>query len=275
MIAGLTQWPVWCHLYHTGYWRKRLKKTQNGRTVLPVTNLMTDSEPGSLYCYSSFLVTIMSISLSLGDIRVWQTDGWTDTVKYYYSWPHNVAGQLTYVPNNSDDLGLTLTCSCILLLFQWSCAYNDAHDKTGSADWVSRLVTVPTDPFTRPSAPFMCEWAKCQPRNTQNGRTVLLIVNHDGRFWIGKSRFLYELPSNHTSISLSFGDVRLWQTDNANHYYSWPPRCGGPAKNTVNLRHIMSPMTHSSHHFMETDVPISEFSQSLGLSDNETDDDKT
>jgi len=43
-----------------------------------------------------------------------------------------------------------------------------------------RLVTVPTDPFTTltsPTGPFLSEWAKCQPGNTQNGRTVLPIAN--------------------------------------------------------------------------------------------------
>jgi len=43
-----------------------------------------------------------------------------------------------------------------------------------------QLVTVPTDPFTaftRPTGPFLSEWAKCQPGNTQNGRTVLPIEN--------------------------------------------------------------------------------------------------
>jgi len=42
------------------------------------------------------------------------------------------------------------------------------------------LVTVPTDPFTTstsPTGPFLSEWANCQPGNTQNGRTVLLIAN--------------------------------------------------------------------------------------------------
>jgi len=43
--------------------------------------------------------------------------------------------------------------------------------------WVSTLVTVPTDPFTRPTDPFLSEWAKCQPGNTQNGGTVLPIAN--------------------------------------------------------------------------------------------------
>jgi len=43
-----------------------------------------------------------------------------------------------------------------------------------------RLVTVPTDPFTtftRPTGPLLSEWAKCQPGNTQKGRTVLPIAN--------------------------------------------------------------------------------------------------
>jgi len=43
-----------------------------------------------------------------------------------------------------------------------------------------RLVTASTNPvttFTRPTGPFLSEWAKCQPGNTQNGGTVLPIVN--------------------------------------------------------------------------------------------------
>jgi len=55
----------------------------------------------------------------------------------------------------------------------------------------------------------------------------------DGRFWIGKPRFQFEFPSNHMSISLSFGDICAWQrdreTDNADQYYSWPPHCGRTA----------------------------------------------
>jgi len=48
----------------------------------------------------------------------------------------------------------------------------------------------------------------------------------------GSPEFLFEF-----SISLSFGDIRVWQrdgrTDNADHYYSWPPHCGGPANNIL------------------------------------------
>jgi len=68
-------------------------------------------------------------------------------------------------------------CGGVPLFFQWRCAYDDVHDETGSAGRVSRLVTVPTDPFTRQTASFLSEWAKCQPGNTQNGGTVLPIEN--------------------------------------------------------------------------------------------------
>jgi len=34
----------------------------------------------------------------------------------------------------------------------------------------------------------------------------------DGRFWIWKPSFLFEFPSNHTSISLSFRDIHVWQS---------------------------------------------------------------
>jgi len=43
------------------------------------------------------------------------------------------------------------------------------------AYYYTRLVTVPTDPLT--TLKFLSEWAKCQPGNTQNGGTVLLIAN--------------------------------------------------------------------------------------------------
>jgi len=51
-----------------------------------------------------------------------------------------------------------------------------------------------------------------------------------GRFWIGKPGFLFEFPTNHMSVSLSFRDICVWdtdwRTDNADHYYSCPPHCG-------------------------------------------------
>jgi len=81
-----------------------------------------------------------------------------------------------------------------------------------------RLVTVPPNQFTtftRPTGPFLSELAKCQPGNTQNGGTVWCTSDRksDGRFWIWKPGFLFEFSSSHMFISLSFGDIRVWQTD--------------------------------------------------------------
>jgi len=63
--------------------------------LLPVTNLLADSESGSLDSYSCFLVTIL-LSRLVSEIFVYdkQTDGKTDNADHYYSWPHIVAGQL-------------------------------------------------------------------------------------------------------------------------------------------------------------------------------------
>jgi len=59
----------------------------------------------------------------------------------------------------------------------------------------------------------------------------------NSRFWIGKPSFLFEFPSNHMSISLSFGYIHIWQTDgwtdNADHCHSWPPGCSGPANKFI------------------------------------------
>jgi len=101
-------------------------------------------------------------------------DGWT-------MWAITIANNIV---NNSNDLCHCLACSYVLFFFQGSCAYDNAHDvhnETGSASRVSRLVTVPSDPFTRPTAPFLSEWVKCQPRNTQNGGTTS-IRDSDGTF---------------------------------------------------------------------------------------------
>jgi len=35
----------------------------------------------------------------------------------------------------------------------------------------------------------------------------------DGKIWIRNHGFLFEFISNHSSISLSFGDIRVWHTD--------------------------------------------------------------
>jgi len=62
---------------------------------------------------------------------------------------------------------------------------------------VSRLVTDPTDPFTTftsTTGPLLSEWVKCQPGNTQNGRTVLpianLIADSESRSPVSYSSFL-------------------------------------------------------------------------------------
>jgi len=133
---------VWCRRV---YRRKPPGNTQNGETILPIVNLMADSESGSPDSYSSFLVTIC---------------------------PSHVVSQI-FTCDRQTDGGMDNAD----LFFQWSCSYKDVHNETGSAGRVSRLVTVPTDPFTRPAVPFLSEWVNCQPKNTQNGRTVLPITN--------------------------------------------------------------------------------------------------
>jgi len=88
-----------------------------------------------------------------------------------------------------------------------------------------RLVTVPIylfATFTRPTGPFLSEWMKCQPGNTQNGGTILPIVNlmEDSES---------ESPVSYLSllvticlsglVSVIFACDR--QTDNTDHCYSW------------------------------------------------------
>jgi len=69
-IAGPPRCPVWCLLVtvHCG-------NTQNGGTVLPIANLVADSELVSPVSYSSFLVIIC---LSHLVSEMWQTDRQTD-----------------------------------------------------------------------------------------------------------------------------------------------------------------------------------------------------
>jgi len=92
-----------------------------------------------------------------------------------------------------NDSGLCLTRSCALLFFQWSCAYDDAHahdvhDETGSTGRVSRLVTVPTDPFTRPTAHFCLNGRSTNPETPKMGklyfRSLILwqILNQQAQF---------------------------------------------------------------------------------------------
>jgi len=123
-------------------------------------------------------------------------------------------------------------CGCVLLFFQWSCAYDDAHDvhnETGSAGRVSRLVTCPISVWM----------GKVPIRKHTKWPNHTSYRESDGRLWIGKPGLLFKFPNNHTSISFSFGDIRMWQTerqiDNMDQYYSWPPHCGGPANVTQSI----------------------------------------
>jgi len=105
-----------------------------------------------------------------------------------------------------------------------------------------RLVTVPTDPFTTftsPTDPFLSEWVKCQPGNTQNGGTVLpiakLMADYESRSPISYSGFLVIVISLSHSVSKMLACDRQTdeQTDNVDHYYSWPEHCGGPANSCI------------------------------------------
>jgi len=61
----------WCLLGGTVYRRKRHGNTHYGGTVLPIANMMADSESESPDSYSSFLVTIRLSRLVLEtDIRM-------------------------------------------------------------------------------------------------------------------------------------------------------------------------------------------------------------
>jgi len=82
--------------------------------------------------------------------------------------------------------------------------------------------------FTSPTGQFLSELAQCQLGNTQNGGTVLPIANLMADSESGSpssySRFIVTI-----SLSRLVSEIftRDRQTDNADHYYSWPPRCGG------------------------------------------------
>jgi len=96
-----------------------------------------------------------------------------------------------------------------------------------------RLVTVPTEPFTTftsPTGPFLSEWAKCLPGNTQNGRTELPIANLMPDSKSGSPSSYSSFPVTiYLSLLVSEIFASDRQTDNADHYYRWPPYCGGPA----------------------------------------------
>jgi len=65
-----------------------MTKRSNWQTVLPVANLMADSESVTPKFLFEFNSNPSFISLSFGDIRVkhrhWQNDGWADNADRYY-----------------------------------------------------------------------------------------------------------------------------------------------------------------------------------------------
>jgi len=85
-IAGPPHCPVWCHLDGIVY---RRDDPETPKMAEPY--FRSDGRFRSLVSYSSFLVTIC---LSRLVSEIFACDRWTDNVNHYYSWPHNVAGQL-------------------------------------------------------------------------------------------------------------------------------------------------------------------------------------
>jgi len=69
--------------------------------------------------------------------------------------------------------------SVVVISFSFSEAVHTTMYKTRQAVPVECLdmVTVPTDPFSGPTAPFLSEWAQCRRGNIQNGGTVFPIAN--------------------------------------------------------------------------------------------------
>jgi len=93
---------------------------------------------------------------------------------------------------------------------------------------IHRPVTAPSAPSTNPVSVLAPTRKHPKWRNLTSDR------ESGDRFSIGKFAFLFELPSNYRSISLSFGDSACGthrRTDNTDHYYRWDPHFGGPANN--------------------------------------------
>jgi len=95
-------------LLHTVYQRKRIGNMRNGGTVLPITNLMADSESGSPDSYVSFVVTIHPpcvVSEIFDYSRV--TDGRADNTDHYYSWPPHCCRPANNISHLSLDAFLS------------------------------------------------------------------------------------------------------------------------------------------------------------------------
>jgi len=83
--------------------------------------------------------------------------------------------------------------------------------------------------------PFLCEWAKCQPGNTQNEMVEPYLRS---RIWwhILNTSFLVNICLFRLVSKIFAYDRQTDKgTDNADDYYNWPPHCGRPA----NLREFL------------------------------------
>jgi len=69
---------------------------------------------------------------------------------------------------------------------------------------------------------FSLNGRSANPETPKKWRNRTSDRESDGRFWIGESSFLFEFSSSHTSISLSFGDIRVSQTDRQTDRQRWP-----------------------------------------------------
>jgi len=97
-LSVLRRYPSWFNMPAVRFlseWAKcQPGNTQNGGTILPIANLITDSESGSPDSYSSFLVTIR---LSRLVSEIFTCDGRMDVGRMdnadsYYSWPPHCDG---------------------------------------------------------------------------------------------------------------------------------------------------------------------------------------
>jgi len=92
---------------------------------------------------------------------------------------------------------------------------------------------------TSPTGPFLFEWVKSQPRNTQNGKTTIPIVNLMADSESGSpgyhSSFLGTWRLSRLVSEIIARDRQTTQTITI----ACPPLCGGPANNSKYLQHEM------------------------------------
>jgi len=138
-----------------------------------------------------------------------------------------------------DDSWPATVPSVVVFSFSFSDDARDVHDETGSASRVSRLVTVPTDPFIRPTAHFCLNGRSPDPETPQNGGTVLpianLMVDSESGSPVSLSSILVTIRLSRLVSEIFACDRQMdRQTDgrtSVDHYCSWPPHCVGPANN--------------------------------------------